>query len=463
MICAMKFSLLLQRLRDWRAVMTCVALLACAGCAIHRDHAVVLRQAYHQGDLQTALEQTDPSKKRKFDDDVTKLNRAMVQLTSGSPDQAEKLLRETRDRFDHLAERSLAEEATSLVTDDRRLAYSGEEYENILIRVMLAISDLMQDANDVHAYALQVSERQQKLLQAAQPPSAETVPTATNQDLAELTSQLAIGSYLRAAVLESSPLDYDDVQRCRVQVASWQPDFRDAKIDLARAETGRHSAPGHGVVYVLALVGEGPYKEEKAEIATTASLLIADRILSAIGKYELPPNIAPVKIPVVVRAPQTLEGINVSVDGQSLGSTATIMDVSKLAVEQNELARDDVIARAVARRIVKKAAVYAAKDGLNVERSPELDLLLTVAGVAWEATERADTRCWSLLPDRIQVLRVELPAGPQKLMLSPQSYSGGLAPGESVAVDVRDGKTTFVLANFPRRQAVGPIQVSQPR
>jgi len=38
-------------------------------------------------------------------------------------------------------------------------------------------------------------------------------------------------------------------------------------------------------------------------------------------------------------------------------------------------------------------------------------LAVDLAGVAWEATESADTRCWGLLPDQIQVLRVELPAG----------------------------------------------------
>ena len=31
--------------------------------------------------------------------------------------------------------------------------------------------------------------------------------------------------------------------------------------------------------------------------------------------------------------------------------------------------------------------------------------------MAWEASEAADTRCWGLLPDKIQVLRIELPAG----------------------------------------------------
>ena len=43
------------------------------------------------------------------------------------------------------------------------------------------------------------------------------------------------------------------------------------------------------------------------------------------------------------------------------------------------------------------------------------NLGVDLLGVAWEASERADTRCWALLPDQIQVLRVELPAGQQRV------------------------------------------------
>ena len=289
----------------------------------------------------------------------------------------------------------------------------------------------------------------------------ELPPDQPVPDLSPLTKQLAIGSYLRAAVLERSPLDFDDVQRCRVQVASWQPDFRDARIDLARAETGRHSSAGQGVVYVLTMVGQGPYKQEEVAVATTLSLLAADRILSAVGKHELPPNIAPVRIPVVVRAPQMIDAIEVASGGRPLGTTATIMDVAELAVEQNRLERDEVIARAVARRIVKKGTVYAAKEGLSVQGSPELDLLLTVAGVVWEATERADTRCWSLLPDRIQVLRLELPEGQHELTLTPRNHSRAFGQASPVSVNVRNGKSTFVMGVFPQDRAVGKIQVSQ--
>ena len=426
-----------------------------AGCASHADRAVSIRSAFHAGRLDAALTQTESkSRKKEHDEGVVQLNRAMIYLANGQASEAESLLRVVRDRFDAHEEKTLVQKAAALATDDRKLPYAGEEYEKILIRTMLAISNMMHDGGDVNAYALQITAKQQELLQSVRAKSKEKDVPA---DLAVLNTQMAVGSYFRAAVLETSPLDFDDVTRCRIQVVNWQPDFRDAKIDLARAETGQHSSVGHGVVYFVTLVGEGPYKEESVEQATTVSLLIADRILSAIGKYELPPNIAPVKVPVVVRSRQRIESVSVLKQGEVLGNTSTLMDVSALAVEQNRLQRDEVIARAVARRITKKGAVYAAKSGLSVEHSPEIDLLLTVAGVAWEFSERADTRCWSLLPDRIQVLRVELPAGVHHLELAARMSNGQLSEGSNVMVNVQNGKTTFVLGTLPQDRIVGKV------
>ncbi len=426
-----------------------------SGCATHADRVDLIRQAFYAGDFDSALDQTAIEGKRNgYDADVIKLDRAMIQLADGNPRASEKILQEIRDRFDQLETETVTQKIASLATDDRKLPYAGEEYEKILIRVMLAISNLMYDGGDVNAYALQIAAKQQQLLQKAQEKSKDE---DAEVDLATFNRQLAVGSYFRAAILESSPLDYDDVQRYRVQVANWQPDFRDAQVDLARAQTGRHSAPGHGVVYVIAFVGEGPYKEEAMESPTSTSLLIADQILSVLGEYELPPTVAPIKIPVVVRSSQQIDSVTVSEQGRLLGTTATLMDISSLAIEQNRLQRDDVLARAIARRIIKKGTVYAVKDGLEVEKSPEVDILLTIIGVAWEAAEQADTRCWSLLPDRIQVLRLELPAGTHQLDFAARLRGAHEGKSKPVTVDVVDGKTTFVLSILPQDRVIGKV------
>ena len=56
---------------------------------------------------------------------------------------------------------------------------------------------------------------------------------------------------------------------------------------------------------------------------------------------------------------------------------------------------------------------------MNADTQPALDILMTLGGIAWEASEAPDTRCWGLLPEKIQVLRIEAPVGRRTLKLQP--------------------------------------------
>jgi hypothetical protein len=51
-----------------------------------------------------------------------------------------------------------------MLTDDRRLAYSGEDYEKVLVRVF-PLSSLRATA-DAAAYSLQVGAKQQQIIDA---------------------------------------------------------------------------------------------------------------------------------------------------------------------------------------------------------------------------------------------------------------------------------------------------------
>ncbi len=109
---------------------------------------------------------------------------------------------------------------------------------------------------------------------------------------------------------------------------------------------------------------------------------------------------------------------------------------------------------------MKKGVIYGARKPSVPTRRNFASLAFNVVGVAWEATESADTRCWGLLPDKIQVLRIELPAGEHQLTLQPTNVNGARrwATSETVRVQVRDGRNTYVLANFPdARSSPGQI------
>lgn len=437
------------------ALFTALAGAMTVGCATHADSLAQIRQAYYAGQLDRARSLIDRQLRREGpDSDVLRLERAMVELAAGQPKQAEQTLRQVRDRFEYLEQKSAAEAAAAVVSDDQALAYAGEDYEKVLIRAFLALANLMADGGDALAYSLQVTEKQNQIILGG------TDPSGHNPKLAY--RRVAFGAYLHGVLMEASHLHYDDAARAWAKVLSWQPQFPYGPDDLQRARYGRHSAPGNGVVYVFALVGRGPYKQEALEEPSRAALLIADRILSYTGKHTLPPTVAPVKVPQVVLWPNRIRRVLVSVDGHGAGQTETVTDVGRLAVQQYAAIYDQVVARAVVRRIVKKALIYGAKEALNVDRHSVASVLLDMGGVVWEATESADTRCWGLLPDKIQVVRLELPAGHHRIGLQAAGEAGPIGPSHSATINVLDGRNTYLLAIIPDSRAVGQILVNTP-
>jgi hypothetical protein len=85
---------------------------------------------------------------------------------------------------------------------------------------------------------------------------------------------------------------------------------------------------------------------------------------------------------------------------------------------------------------------------------------MDLGGIVWEATESADTRCWGLLPDRIQVLRLELPAGEHQVGL--RADAGFVPPAESQrTVRILDGRNTYLLATLVDGRLIGNILTSE--
>ena len=152
-------------LRRLTSLLCLIVGFASAGCATHAKQLTSIRDAYYSGRLDQAETLTVKQiKKSKSDTDVLKLERAMIELSSGRPQQAEQTLREVRDRFDDFEQKDIGEGALSLLTDDTRRAYAGEDYEKVLVRCFLALSSLMRDGSDAVPYALQVGQKQQDII-----------------------------------------------------------------------------------------------------------------------------------------------------------------------------------------------------------------------------------------------------------------------------------------------------------
>ncbi len=460
-------------------LLACVLLLS--GCATQLASIDTARDAFVSGNLSTAatmLGEVAGSNGRFAD--PARLDLAIVQLAAGDVDGATEGLRMLRDRFDKTSEaaaigagggglisgaRSASGEVLSMVTDDTARVFKPAGYEEVMIRTMLAICSLAGDGMDAESYINQAAMHQAKLRDLAEARQHDLFP-----DALETTphQELALAPYLRGVVREATHHDFDDAQRNYRLVSTIKPDFRPAQDDLQRATLGNHSQPGHGALYVFALVGRGPVLVPTDAPVTSAAVSIASVLMfhdqdKEDGITRLP-KITSVKIPAVVVPPSPIAAVTVTSSSrgssggsgaqpigsfQMWGATQSLTDVAEMVQTQAAAEQPWTIARSFLRQASKEMAVSKARQGLGLTGGVG-SAVQFAASTAWTATEKADTRCWGLLPREIQVLRAELPAGDHEIRLAPIGPDGfSIGPERPATVRMANGRNTYLVVIAP--------------
>lgn len=431
-----------------------VATSGLAGCTRSLKNLSTARVSFARGDLatakQTLLKVAEGN--RRFADSAS-LDLAMVELAEGDPQAAEQRLRQLRDHFDQLPEIAPIQETVALATDDTARVFRPAGYEEVMLRSMLAICSLSHDQFDAESYTLQAMSKQTELARRAEERGLA--------DVAQVYQPVAVAPYLRGILREATHHDYDDATRAYQLVSTVRPQFAPAQEDIRRASGGTHSAPGHGVLYVIACVGRGPVLQETEAPTTTFAMQIASTMFNALNNQEkdehgrstrdVPtlPNIASVKVPQVTLPNSPVAAVGVSIDGQLYGATQTLTDIGDLAQKQADAEMPWTIARAVVRRATKEIAVAKVGDSLGLSGDAG-SLFHFAAASAWSGVEQADTRCWGLLPREIQVLRAELPAGEHFIDLHSMGWSGQRLPqGQTRRIEIVDGKNEYLVVIAP--------------
>ena len=452
-----------------RAGALCLA-AALAGCASF-DKIVAEGRAAYQGGLYAEAEAllAPLAARGGGDRPVFLLELAMAQLAQGKLREAIEALREARDQFELYEQKLLTETLAAYLTDDTVVAYPGEDYEKILLRVVLALAELLGERRDAIAYSNQVIEKQREIV--------ERSPEIEGRKLKANYTHLGIGRYLVGLLREES-LDYSIAVQNYRQLAQLEPGFAYGAEDLARAETGVHSPAGHGVLYVFAFVDRGPFKVEVVHEPSTAAINLMWILASIIGQRLVTPSFVPVKVPDLRLPERSIQDVGVYAGGAPLRPTSELLDVGAAAVQQFAQVRDWTVARALLRRAIKKAAIEAAKRAIQHQQRASksksggrgqmtdaqigTEIGAIVATLIWEATERADTRSWGLLPASIQAVRAELPVGMHEIELAPRWGGSPAGPPVRVQTMIDDGRNAYVLVLFPTARAIPSVLVSNP-
>lgn len=114
-------------------------------------------------------------------------------------------------------------------------------------------------------------------------------------------------------------------------------------------------------------------------------------------------------------------------DGDTAGVPVAASDLSSAVTRRWDAQRPAMVARMVTRGVAKYLAAREAEKKGNKESEALGWLAARAVNLAGNVIERADTRSWSLLPDRISVARLTLPPGEHDVKIQVLAADGSVA------------------------------------
>ncbi|MHC4822198.1 MAG: COG3014 family protein [Planctomycetota bacterium] len=428
-----------------------LAAVLAAGCASTTEKAAPARAAVASGDLERALAILDGLHVEAGDDaPLVDLERASVHQALGHWSRSVNLMETAMETLEEREEPNAIEWLGGLGLDDTVFPYDAADHEKVLARALGSVSLLVAgEPGDARALALQVNQVQERLMED------EVLEQSPDLDRPGYR-RFAFGEYLQAVVDETKGF-FDEAAIGYRRAAKYEPTFPGSARELERVKRSRLvEEDGTGAVVVISLTGPGPLRVEREEPVTSNLFLIASAILNSRKGYGVPSQ-APVPISWIQPQRTAVDNIEIR-DGLAVaGWTETLLDVDAVALRQAQDELPAAVLRAVLRRAFKEHSKNVVKRSTDSGRNNEnVRLLWDLAGLLWTASERAETRCWSLLPKRLQVARLELPAGVRTLTFAGRSPRGQKStPSTSVGIDVAPGRISFVLV-YARSEGVAP-------
>lgn len=391
-----------------------VGAAALSGCATYSSSFGAIERDLASQRYDNALQATEKQAKSKTDRVLYLLNKGMILRMKHDFAGSNQALEAAKAEMERLYAVSVSENTFSFIVNDATVSYGGDDYEQVLVHLYMALNYLeLGKADDARVEALQVDEKLREI--GANIPGDKFTEDAFSRYLsglifderAEWSDALidyrkAYVAYRKYQAEYGTPmptmLKYDllrltNRQGLADEAARYRKEFGISPEQPLRIAGG---PPDGELVFVLNN-GLAPIKREKAANAVDPATGTLVRI--ALPYYESRPN--------------SVASARISAAGKQAG-TEIVENIDAIARQSLDSRMPAIIARSIARAVIKTAAVNAAarkrKNGNDKEAMAELigGLALQVAAVA---TERADTRSWLTLPADIQLARLPLPPG----------------------------------------------------
>ncbi|KPJ78806.1 MAG: hypothetical protein AMJ54_01595 [Deltaproteobacteria bacterium SG8_13] len=391
------------------------------GCGPKMDHYQQLDQHvyHHQYDAALQLMQASREGYQGRNEALFYMEEGLLAHFAGRYRESIDSLLKAESILDELYTRSISKQAASFVFNDNTIPYRGEDFEDAMVNLYLALNFAALGATeDALVEARQVDNE------------LNLINSRYDEDQKNVYREDAFIRFLMGVLYESGKEINDAFISYRKSEEIYRNDY---------ATHYRVSAPRFLIENLLASASalgfdaeikqirqrypdvEFPRLEEKndrAEIFIIHYNGIGPSKMERQWLIPMPDGyMASIAYPVFEEKPYRISSGIVhlqNVDGNRRfgGQTELMEDIGFIAVQNLENRISRIKAKAITRATSKYMATKAASKAANDQAGELAGLLVQVAGnIAAAATERADVRHWRMLPDEIRVARMLIPPG----------------------------------------------------
>ncbi len=417
------------------AAMACV--LALNGCATYSNSFATIEHQLSGQQYDDALKTIETQSKDKKDHVLYLLNKGMVQRMKRDFAASNASLEAAKQEMERLYAASVSQNALSVVVNDATVSYAGDDYEQVLVHLYMALNYLeLGQPYEARVEALQIDVKLREIEEKI--PDSKFTEDALSRYLAGMIydelgewsdamiayrkAYEAYKNYQTNFSMSMPPMLKLDLVRLAQreglndELAQYQKEFgmEPTKPTKAANKKVDNGEPEGELVFILNN-GLAPIKREEMirAWAPPPSVVVdaARRSSNRNTKAPTPPVVVNIALPYYQSRPNRVTCARISVSGKEI-DTQMMEDIDGIARASLKARMPAITARAVARAIAK-GAVQESVDRAGQNRDDagaQLigSLLVRVAAIA---TERADTRSWLTLPANIQMARLPLPPG----------------------------------------------------
>ncbi|MDA3869479.1 MAG: hypothetical protein PF589_05945 [Gammaproteobacteria bacterium] len=378
----------------------------------------------------------------EHEDVLASLNKGMLRRMTGDYEQSNRFFEIAKQQIKALYGVSVSEQAGALIVNDTMRGYAGDRYEQVLLHAYMAMNYIQ--LNDFDSARVEMLQADIKMQEWGEQPEEDPFVRYLSGMIYEALGEKdqALVSYRKAKEAYKSTKDKQglgipltlnhDLLRLLAE-QGLENELSLLKKEFKLENFKPKSIPkGYGELIVVVNSGLAPTRKA-ASIVTSTGGEVVDTVKVSVPQY------LPSKQPYSIR---------LTTDRKVSASLEPVENVDALA---RAALNDDmplIMTRAIARAVVKhKSQKEAEKRG-----GAMMGFLATVANMV---TEQADTRSWTTLPQTIQLTRLKLPVGMNKINVEIYNASGTLVDTIEKKVQIKSGKSVFLSEHW-----VAPNMVS---